>query len=69
MRRSVVQWLIPSHGPIFPKDDALLERTIKRLQQYQHMADFGTCAVDWPLMDEFERELAEGSMPAGRRPA
>ena len=22
------------------------------------MADFGTCAVDWPLMDEWEEELA-----------
>ena len=24
------------------------------------MADFGTCAIDWPLMDEWEREIAEG---------
>jgi hydroxyacylglutathione hydrolase len=27
------------------------------------MADFGTCAVDWPLMDEWEEELVEGRMP------
>jgi hydroxyacylglutathione hydrolase len=27
------------------------------------MADWGTCAVDWPLMDQWERELAEGKMP------
>ena len=24
------------------------------------MADFGTCAVDWPLLDEWEEELAQG---------
>ena len=24
------------------------------------MADFGTCAVDWPLLDEWDRELADG---------
>jgi hypothetical protein len=28
------------------------------------MADFGTCAIDWPLMDEWEREIAEGKLPA-----
>ncbi len=27
------------------------------------MADFGTCAIDWPLMDEWDQELAEGRMP------
>jgi hypothetical protein len=29
------------------------------------MADFGTCAVDWPLLDEWEQELARGVHPAG----
>jgi hypothetical protein len=24
------------------------------------MADFGTCAIDWPLMDQWEDELASG---------
>ena len=28
------------------------------------MADFGTCAIDWPLMDEWDKELAAGKMPA-----
>jgi hypothetical protein len=28
-----------------------------------HMADFGTCAIDWPLMDEWDEELAAGKMP------
>jgi hypothetical protein len=27
------------------------------------MADFGTCAIDWPLMDQWERELVEGRRP------
>ncbi|MCA9123057.1 MAG: MBL fold metallo-hydrolase [Planctomycetaceae bacterium] len=60
IRESDVEWLLPSHGPIFRKDDALLDRTIARVESYSHMADFGTCAVDWPLMDEWEREIAEG---------
>jgi len=60
IRESDVEWLLPSHGPIFRKDDELLERTIARVEGYSHMADFGTCAVDWPLMDEWEREIAEG---------
>ena len=64
IRASDVQWLLPSHGPIFRKDDALLDRTIERVEGYLHMADFGTCAVDWPLMDQWDRELAEGQMPA-----
>ncbi|MAV35124.1 MAG: MBL fold metallo-hydrolase [Planctomycetaceae bacterium] len=62
IRDSDVRWLLPSHGPIFCKDDALLNTTISRLEKYLHMADFGTCAVDWPLMDEWEREIAEGKM-------
>ena len=60
IRDSDVEWLLPSHGPIFRKDDELLDRTIARVESYSHMADFGTCAVDWPLMDEWEREIAEG---------
>jgi hypothetical protein len=28
------------------------------------MADFGTCAVDWPLMDQWERELVDGRLPS-----
>jgi hydroxyacylglutathione hydrolase len=63
IRASDVEWLLPSHGPIFRKDDALLDRTIARVEGYLHMADFGTCAIDWPLMDEWDRELAEGRMP------
>ncbi|MBV8486866.1 MAG: MBL fold metallo-hydrolase, partial [Planctomycetaceae bacterium] len=62
IRASDVEVLLPSHGPIFRKDDALLDATIARLESYTHMADFGTCAVDWPLMDQWEEELAEGTL-------
>jgi hydroxyacylglutathione hydrolase len=54
------EFLLPSHGPIFRKDSALIDRTIDRLEGYLHMADFGTCAIDWPLLDEWEEELATG---------
>jgi hydroxyacylglutathione hydrolase len=63
IRESNVQWLLPSHGPIFRKNNAQLDATIARLETYLHMADFGTCAVDWPLMDQWEQELADGVWP------
>lgn len=63
IRASDVEWLLPSHGPIFRKDNALIDRVIGRLEGYMHMADFGTCALDWPLMDEYDEELARGEMP------
>jgi glyoxylase-like metal-dependent hydrolase (beta-lactamase superfamily II) len=58
IRYSDVEWLLPSHGPIFRKNDTLLDQTIERLESYLHMADFGTCAADWPLLDEWEAELS-----------
>jgi glyoxylase-like metal-dependent hydrolase (beta-lactamase superfamily II) len=65
IRASDVRWLLPSHGPIFKKDNALLDAAIHRLEGYLHMADWGTCAIDWPLMDEFDRELSAGKYPLG----
>ena len=65
---SDVEWLLPSHGPIFRKDDDLLARTLNRLRGYLKLADFGTCAPDWPLTAEWDRELAEGRLP-GAGPA
>jgi hydroxyacylglutathione hydrolase len=64
IRDSDVEWLLPSHGPIFRKNHDLLQQTIDRLERYSHRADFGTCAVDWPLLDEWDRELARGFDPA-----
>ena len=63
IRACDAKYLLPSHGPIFRKDDALLDATIARLESYAHMADFGTCAVDWPLLDQWEDELAAGRLP------
>ncbi|MEX1223541.1 MAG: MBL fold metallo-hydrolase [Pirellulales bacterium] len=63
IRASDVEWLLPSHGPAFRNDAELLTATIERLNTYLHMADFGTCAIDWPLMDEWDDELAEGKLP------
>jgi len=60
IQASDVEWLLPSHGPVFAKDNKQLQDTIHRLEKYQHMADFGTCAVDWPLLDEWDEELAKG---------
>jgi glyoxylase-like metal-dependent hydrolase (beta-lactamase superfamily II) len=60
IRDSDVEWLLPSHGPIFRKDRKHLQKTIDRLGTYLHMADFGTCAVDWPLLDEWDEELVRG---------
>ena len=35
IRNSSVEWLLPSHGPIFRKENALLDATIRRLETYQ----------------------------------
>ena len=63
IRDSDVKWLLPSHGPIFAKKNDMLDATIQRLEGYLHMADFGTCAIDWPLMDQWEDELLAGKDP------
>lgn len=63
IEQSDVSWLLPSHGPYFRKDDQLIRKTIQRLEGYRHMADFGTCAVDWPLLDQWEQEIADGDLP------
>ncbi|MBD3674076.1 MAG: MBL fold metallo-hydrolase [Planctomycetaceae bacterium] len=55
-----VEWLLPSHGPIFRKDAIMIQKTIDRLETYLHMADFGTCAIDWPLLEEWDNELLKG---------
>jgi glyoxylase-like metal-dependent hydrolase (beta-lactamase superfamily II) len=57
------EFLLPSHGPVFRRDNRILQKAIDRLTQYQYLADFGTCAVSWPLLDEWERDVTEGRMP------
>ena len=48
---------------MFRRDTAILQKAIDRLTQYQYMADFGTCAVDWPLQREWEKDILAGKMP------
>ncbi|VAX36842.1 MBL-fold metallo-hydrolase superfamily [hydrothermal vent metagenome] len=57
------KWLLPSHGPIFQKKNDLIQSAIDRLKKYQYMADFGTCAIGWPLLEEWENEIAQGFNP------
>jgi glyoxylase-like metal-dependent hydrolase (beta-lactamase superfamily II) len=61
-------FLLPSHGPVFRRDNRIIQKAIDRLTQYQYMADFGTCAVGWPLLDEWERDVIEGRMPDFSQP-
>jgi hydroxyacylglutathione hydrolase len=63
IHRDDTEFLLPSHGPVFRRDNKTIQKAIDRLTQYQHMADFGTCAVDWPLLDEWEADVIAGRMP------
>ncbi len=63
LRDSDVTWLLPSHGPIFRKDKRQIQSAIDRLTGYLHLSDFGTVAIDWPLLDEWDRELVRGFDP------
>jgi len=65
IRDSDGKWLAPSHGPIFANDPDLLNATIERVRGYLKMADFGTLAESWPLMDEWDEEVASGKLPDG----
>ncbi len=65
IRNSDVRWLAPSHGPIFAKDNVMLDKVIARVEGYLHMADFGTLAEGWPLMDQWDEEVAQGILPEG----
>ncbi len=62
------EFLLPSHGPVFRRDNRILQKAIDRLSEYQHLADFGTCAVDWPLLEEWERDVTEGRLPDFSQP-
>lgn len=57
------EFLLPSHGPVFRRDNSIIQKAIDRLTEYQYMADFGTCAIGWPLLDEWEAEVSAGKMP------
>lgn len=63
IQRDDAEFLLPSHGPVFRRDNRIIQKAIDRLTQYQYMADFGTCAVSWPLLDDWEKDVVEGRMP------
>jgi hydroxyacylglutathione hydrolase len=63
IRDDNAEYLLPSHGPVFRKDPKILQNAIDRLTKYQHMADFGTCAVSWPLQEQWEKDVVAGKMP------
>ena len=57
------EYLLPSHGPVFRRDNRIIQKAIDRLTEYQYRADFGTCAIGWPLLDEWEADVIAGRMP------
>jgi len=63
IRADDAEYLLPSHGPVFRRDNAILQKAIDRLTQYQYLADFGTCAIGWPLLEEWEADVIAGRMP------
>ncbi|MBX9580207.1 MAG: MBL fold metallo-hydrolase [Gemmataceae bacterium] len=63
IRADDAEYLLPSHGPVFRKDPRILQSAIDRLTKYQFMADFGTCAVSWPLQEEWEQDILAGKTP------
>ena len=63
IRDDDAEFLLPSHGPVFRKDKKILQGAIDRLKKYQHMADFGTCTVSWPLEEQYEKDILAGKMP------
>jgi glyoxylase-like metal-dependent hydrolase (beta-lactamase superfamily II) len=63
IRDDDAEFLLPSHGPVFRNNPAILQNAIDRLTKYQHMADFGTCAVSWPLQEQWEKDILAGRMP------
>jgi glyoxylase-like metal-dependent hydrolase (beta-lactamase superfamily II) len=68
IRQDDAEFLLPSHGPVFRKDNKIVQKAIDRLTQYQYMADFGTCAVAWPLLDEWEKDVSAGRLPKFDKP-
>jgi hydroxyacylglutathione hydrolase len=63
IQKDDAEFLLPSHGPGFRKDNKTIQKAIDRLTQYQYMADFGTCAIGWPLLDEWEKDVCSGRVP------
>ncbi len=63
IRADDAEFLLPSHGPVFRRDPQVIQQAIDRLTRYQYMADFGTCAIGWPLLDEWKKDVCSGKLP------
>jgi hydroxyacylglutathione hydrolase len=63
IRKCDVEWLLPSHGPAFRKNDERIDEAIDRLEKYRTLGEFGVCADDWRLMRQWEDEVAQGIRP------
>ena len=61
--RAEAFFALDSHGPVFRRDNRILQKAIDRLTEYQYRADFGTCAIAWPLLDEWEADVIAGKLP------
>ncbi|MGL4553284.1 MAG: MBL fold metallo-hydrolase [Gemmataceae bacterium] len=53
-------YLLPSHGPIFRRDDRIIQKAIDRLTGYQYLHDFGTCMVSSPLDELWDEAIGRG---------
>ena len=62
-RATTPSFCCPATAPSSAATTASCRKAIDRLTQYQYMADFGTCAIDWPLLDEWEADVIAGRMP------
>ena len=64
IRESDVKWLLPSHGPVFAKDNALLDAAIARLEGYQPHGRFrNLChrlAFDGPVRRRHQKRRHAG---------
>ncbi|MCU0705927.1 MAG: MBL fold metallo-hydrolase [Fimbriiglobus sp.] len=63
LRDADASFLLPSHGPPFRHDRAMIQATIDRLTAYLRMPDFGTCAIEWPLEQQWKADILAGKMP------
>jgi glyoxylase-like metal-dependent hydrolase (beta-lactamase superfamily II) len=57
-------YLLPSHGPIFRRDNRIVQQAIDRLSTYLHLSDFGTCAEDSPIFADWDDSIAAGGKSA-----
>ncbi len=47
-----------------PENTRILRTAIERLRGYLKLADFGTCATEWNLTEEWDLAIRKGKPPA-----